>query len=95
MLSMFHMFKLGECCCTLAVMIIVVGNNFLQIPNQMLNLRFTDAFSHLTINQNGTLMATVCMQDKSVKIFDIPNFDMINMLSTEFAPRTAAWIHQG
>ncbi|VDN95041.1 unnamed protein product [Brugia pahangi] len=53
------------------------------------------AFSHLTVNHNGTLMATVCMQDKSVKIFDISNFDMINMLSTEFAPRTAAWIHQG
>ncbi|CAG9530922.1 unnamed protein product [Cercopithifilaria johnstoni] len=53
------------------------------------------AFSHLAINHNGTLMATLCLQDKSVKIFDIPNFDMINMLSTEFAPRAAAWIHQG
>uniref|UniRef100_A0A915PG71 peptidylprolyl isomerase n=1 Tax=Setaria digitata TaxID=48799 RepID=A0A915PG71_9BILA len=53
------------------------------------------AFSHLTINHNGTLMATVCTHDKSVKIFDVPNFDMINMFNTEFAPRTAAWIHQG
>ncbi|VDK79317.1 unnamed protein product [Litomosoides sigmodontis] len=53
------------------------------------------SFSHLTVNHNGTLMATFCMQDKSVKIFDVPNFDMINMLSTEFAPKTGAWIHQG
>lgn len=56
---------------------------------------FLDAFSHLAINHNGTLLATVCMHDKSVKIFDVPNFDMINMLNTDFAPKTAAWIHQG
>ncbi|VDN02587.1 unnamed protein product [Thelazia callipaeda] len=53
------------------------------------------AFSHLTVNHNGTLMATVCMFDRSLKIFDVPNFDMINMLNTNFSPTTAAWIHQG
>lgn len=40
-------------------------------------------------------MATVCQQDKSVKIFDVENFDMINILRFDFAPRAACWIHQG
>uniref|UniRef100_A0A914CWE9 peptidylprolyl isomerase n=1 Tax=Acrobeloides nanus TaxID=290746 RepID=A0A914CWE9_9BILA len=52
-------------------------------------------FAHITDNHNGTLMATVCTQDKSVKIFDVVNFDMINMLKLDFHPRTAAWVHQG
>ncbi|VDK61242.1 unnamed protein product [Anisakis simplex] len=52
-------------------------------------------FSHIAINHNGTLMVTVCTQDKSMKIFDVPNFDMINMFKLDFAPKVAAWIHQG
>uniref|UniRef100_A0A1I7WZ24 peptidylprolyl isomerase n=1 Tax=Heterorhabditis bacteriophora TaxID=37862 RepID=A0A1I7WZ24_HETBA len=54
-----------------------------------------NSFSHLCVNFNGTLLATVCQQDKSVKIFDVENFDMINMLKFDFASRTACWIHQG
>ncbi|CAD6195588.1 unnamed protein product [Caenorhabditis auriculariae] len=52
-------------------------------------------FSHLCTNFNGTLLATVCEGDKSVKVFDVENFDMINMIKLDFPPRTAAWIHQG
>lgn len=40
-------------------------------------------------------MSTVCKEDKSLKIFDVPNFDMINMFKLDFAPETACWIHQG
>ncbi|VDD92961.1 unnamed protein product [Enterobius vermicularis] len=53
------------------------------------------AFKHITVNHNGTLMSTVCKEDKSLKIFDVPNFDMINMFKLDFAPETACWIHQG
>uniref|UniRef100_F1L033 peptidylprolyl isomerase n=1 Tax=Ascaris suum TaxID=6253 RepID=F1L033_ASCSU len=53
------------------------------------------SFAHIAINHNGTLMVTVCTQDKSLKIFDVPNFDMISMFKLTFAPKTAAWIHQG
>ncbi|CAJ0960284.1 unnamed protein product, partial [Mesorhabditis belari] len=53
------------------------------------------AFTTLAVNFNGTLLCTVCSQDKSVKIFDVENFDMINMFKLDFSPRTAAWIHQG
>ncbi|PAV86314.1 hypothetical protein WR25_14639 isoform B [Diploscapter pachys] len=52
------------------------------------------AFSHICCNFNGTLLATVCQADNSVKIFDVENFDMINMLKFDFSPKTAAFIHQ-
>lgn len=51
-------------------------------------------FSHLCANFNGTLLATVCQQDKNVKVFDVENFDMINILTFDFSPRKACWIHQ-
>uniref|UniRef100_A0A0N5AIS8 peptidylprolyl isomerase n=1 Tax=Syphacia muris TaxID=451379 RepID=A0A0N5AIS8_9BILA len=52
-------------------------------------------FKHIAVNYNGTLLSTVCKEDKSLKIFDVPNFDMINMFKINFAPETACWIHQG
>lgn len=65
-------------------------------------------FSDLTVNHNGTLLATICTEDKSSKIFDIPNFDMINILQLNFRPSAAGnlfahldahlivsvWVHQ-
>lgn len=54
-----------------------------------------DAFSDIAINYNGTLMATVCNQEKTVKIFDIVNFDMINMFKYPFSPKLATWVHIG
>lgn len=32
--------------------------------------------------------------DQSVKIYDIINFDMINMLKLPYIPSTCAWIHK-
>jgi peptidylprolyl isomerase domain and WD repeat-containing protein 1 len=52
-------------------------------------------FSDICINYNGTLMATVCTQENTVKVFDIINFDMINMFKFPFSPKIAAWIHLG
>lgn len=51
-------------------------------------------FSHICANIDGTLLATVCEADKSVKVFDIENFDMINMIKLDFPPKTANWVHQ-
>ncbi|VDM56400.1 unnamed protein product [Angiostrongylus costaricensis] len=53
------------------------------------------SFSHLCTNFNGTLLATVCQQDRNAKIFDVENFDMINILKFDFAPKKACWVHQG
>jgi peptidylprolyl isomerase domain and WD repeat-containing protein 1 len=51
-------------------------------------------FKDLTVNHNGTLLATICAEDKSAKIFDIPNFDMINILKLDFSPSAACWVYQ-
>ncbi|KAE9415276.1 hypothetical protein Angca_008434, partial [Angiostrongylus cantonensis] len=53
------------------------------------------SFSHLCTNFNGTLLATVCQQDRNAKIFDVENFDMINILKFDFTPKKACWVHQG
>ncbi|CAI4232933.1 unnamed protein product [Auanema sp. JU1783] len=53
------------------------------------------AFSDIAVNFDGTLLATACMQDKSVKVFDVENFDMINILKLDFIPKTLCWVHQG
>lgn len=46
----------------------------------------------LSVNVMGSLLCTSSM-DKSVKIFDVINFDMINMLKLDFVPATTAWIY--
>lgn len=40
-------------------------------------------------------MATVCSEENMVKIFDVVNFDMINMFKFPFSPKVAAWVHLG
>ncbi|KAJ3366979.1 hypothetical protein GGF32_000040 [Allomyces javanicus] len=47
----------------------------------------------MSINSQGTLLATIS-PTKELKIFDIVNFDMINMLSLDFVPATVAWTFQ-
>ena len=43
-------------------------------------------------NFNGTLLGTIAL-DKSLKIFDIINFDMINMIKLDFVPFACSFIH--
>lgn len=33
-------------------------------------------------------------EDKHGKVFDVVNFDMINILAFDFTPEVSAWIHQ-
>ncbi|CAB3378664.1 Hypothetical predicted protein [Cloeon dipterum] len=46
----------------------------------------------LVVNHNGSLLCTVAT-DKAMKIFDVINFDMINMIKLDFVVRCAEWIH--
>ncbi|RWS20331.1 peptidylprolyl isomerase domain and WD repeat-containing protein 1-like protein, partial [Leptotrombidium deliense] len=47
---------------------------------------------HICCNSTGTLLATIS-NDKTVKVFDIINFDMINMIKLNFTPGKCEWIH--
>uniref|UniRef100_A0A1A9UV36 peptidylprolyl isomerase n=1 Tax=Glossina austeni TaxID=7395 RepID=A0A1A9UV36_GLOAU len=46
----------------------------------------------LVTNANGNLLCSASA-DKCAKIFDVINFDMINIIKLEFTPLTACWIH--
>ncbi|OQV23841.1 Peptidylprolyl isomerase domain and WD repeat-containing protein 1 [Hypsibius exemplaris] len=46
----------------------------------------------VSVNVNGSLFATVS-SDKSMKVFDVINFDMINMIKLGFQPQCCEWIH--
>lgn len=48
----------------------------------------------ISITPTGGQLASISRLDKSVKIFDVPNFDMINMFSLDFEPRCVEWINQ-
>ncbi|CAE6520832.1 unnamed protein product [Rhizoctonia solani] len=46
-----------------------------------------------TASTDGTVVASVA-EDGSVKVFDVINFDMINMLKLDYTPKTACWVHK-
>ncbi|PZC72691.1 peptidylprolyl isomerase domain and WD repeat-containing protein 1 [Helicoverpa armigera] len=48
--------------------------------------------SHVAANTTGTLLCTASLE-KTIKVFDVVNFDMINMISIEFEPYVAEWVH--
>ncbi|KAI7855787.1 peptidyl-prolyl cis-trans isomerase cyp15 [Circinella umbellata] len=47
----------------------------------------------LNISADGELLATIS-DDMSMKVFDITNFDMINMIKLGYKPKSVCWIHQ-
>uniref|UniRef100_A0A0K0FGL8 peptidylprolyl isomerase n=1 Tax=Strongyloides venezuelensis TaxID=75913 RepID=A0A0K0FGL8_STRVS len=49
-------------------------------------------FVDVQTNHNGTLLATLSTEDKGIKILDVPNFDMTNIMSLSFKPFSCAWI---
>ncbi|KAL1921120.1 uncharacterized protein VTP21DRAFT_10836 [Calcarisporiella thermophila] len=51
------------------------------------------AINGITVSDNGQLLATISV-DKSLKVFDIINFDMINMIKLDYVPQTVCWIYQ-
>lgn len=46
----------------------------------------------LSANANGTYLCSAS-SDKSLKIFDVVNFDCINMFKLEYQPLTTEWVH--
>lgn len=46
----------------------------------------------ITSNSTGSLLGTIS-SDGSVKVFDVVNFDMINMMQLSFTPQSCQWVH--
>ncbi|GFS84199.1 peptidylprolyl isomerase domain and WD repeat-containing protein 1 [Nephila pilipes] len=46
----------------------------------------------ISINSSGTLLCSIS-NDNSMKVFDVVNFDMINMIKLSFCPGYCEWIH--
>lgn len=46
-----------------------------------------------SISADGILYASVST-DRTAKVFDVPNFDMINILTFPFVPRSCCWVHR-
>jgi peptidylprolyl isomerase domain and WD repeat-containing protein 1 len=46
----------------------------------------------LCANTTGTLLASIST-DKTLKVFDIINFDMIHMIQLEYKPHSTQWCH--
>lgn len=57
-----------------------------------INFKQTGNINALAVNSNGTYLCTAA-SDKTVKVFDVINFDMINMIKLDFEPKCAEWIH--
>ena len=51
------------------------------------------AVTCMTLSNDGRLLATCNSSERSIKIFDVSSFDMINMLKLEFQPETVAFVH--
>lgn len=47
----------------------------------------------MAVSADGTLLATIAT-DKTLKVYDVINFDMINMFKLEYLPRTVCWTYQ-
>ncbi|KAL3868863.1 hypothetical protein ACJMK2_041620 [Sinanodonta woodiana] len=50
------------------------------------------SIEYLSISNNGELACTVS-DDKSAKVFDVVNFDMINMLRLDYVPGCCCWLY--
>lgn len=45
----------------------------------------------LSVSRDGSLLVSIS-DDKSIKVFDIPNIDMMAMLRLTYVPSCAEWI---
>lgn len=64
---------------------------FRIIDNIVYKFFTTVPIHSLTSNYSGTFLCSAS-EDKSVKIFDVINFDMINIIKLDFMPLTTCWI---
>lgn len=54
----------------------------------------SEEFSSITLNYNDSLMATCSKFTKTLKVFDVANFDMINILQLNFFPKILSFVHR-
>ncbi|CAO0795591.1 unnamed protein product [Mucor circinelloides] len=47
----------------------------------------------ISLSADSELLATIS-DDMSLKVYDITNFDMINMIKLKYKPKAVCWIHQ-
>ncbi|CDS12023.1 hypothetical protein LRAMOSA04218 [Lichtheimia ramosa] len=47
----------------------------------------------ISLSADGELLATIS-DDQALKVFDVTNFDMINMIKLDYKPKAVCWIHQ-
>ena len=45
------------------------------------------------MSNDGTLLVTIS-HDQSMKIFDVVNFDMMQMMQLPFVPAAAEWVYR-
>jgi hypothetical protein len=50
-----------------------------------------DTLTGMAVSNDGALLVTIS-RDQSVKVFDVPGFDMVLMLKLPFVPAAAEWI---
>ncbi|KAI8053441.1 hypothetical protein BDF22DRAFT_725943 [Syncephalis plumigaleata] len=46
-----------------------------------------------SVSVDGTLFASTAV-DKAIKVFDVVNFDMINIINIDYVPGSICWIHR-
>ncbi|CAG8444879.1 5545_t:CDS:10 [Acaulospora morrowiae] len=51
------------------------------------------AITGISVSADGLLLATIAT-DKALKVYDVINFDMINMMKLEYIPNSVCWIHK-
>ncbi|CAG8560024.1 9235_t:CDS:10 [Diversispora eburnea] len=47
----------------------------------------------ISASADGLLLATIAV-DKALKVFDVINFDMINMMKLDYVPNSVCWVHK-
>lgn len=47
-----------------------------------------------TASFDGTLYASACASERTIKAFDVVNFDLFTMLQLEFTPKALCWVHK-
>lgn len=51
------------------------------------------AVTSITLSYDGRRLATCNASERSIKVFDVCSFDMINMLKLDFQPEALAFVH--
>ena len=47
----------------------------------------------MAISRNEERLATCCLAEKSIKIFDVVNFDLMNMIKLNFSPSLIEFVN--